>query len=78
MHILTYKEAAGNDRRSEHSALSHQVICTQFYKAFQFEADEMAYLVSKMNFGVFRQILQIFMGTQIKCMVGHLFVSFTQ
>lgn len=26
---------------------NRQVICTQFYKAFQFEADEMAYLYQK-------------------------------
>lgn len=74
VHTLTYKEAAGKDRWSEHSALNCQVICTQFYKAFQFEADEMAYLVSKINFGAFWQILQIFMGPQIKCMIEHLFV----
>lgn len=71
---LTYKEAAGKGRWPEHSALNRQVICTQFYTAFQFEADEMAHLVSKINFGVFWQILQIFMGPQIRCMIEHLFV----
>jgi hypothetical protein len=54
--------------------LSHQVTCTGFYGVFPSLEYEMAYLVSKINFVIFLQNLQIFMEIQIKCMIGHLFV----
>lgn len=74
--LLTYKEALENinKRQSEHftpESSSHLYMISRSSKSLAYE---MAYLVSKINFGIFLQILQIFTGIQIKCMNGHLFV----